>query len=131
LRQKIFAIFATFLLVLLAIHHAQAAGKSAVARVWQGRIFTAKADEYEKYLAEGVQKMISAKGNLGVQIMRRPAGDAVEFVVISYWDSRESIKKVAGEDIDKAMSLPRDSEFLLEPVTTVRHYDIVYGNPPK
>jgi heme-degrading monooxygenase HmoA len=104
--------------------HTQSA-KPAIARIWQGRVATAKADEYEKYLTDnGVPKMTSTAGNLGIQILRRPASDGVEFIVITYWESQDAIKKVVGEDIDRAYSLPRDPEFLLEPVKTVRHYQI-------
>lgn len=107
--------------------HSQSA-KPAIARIWQGRVAIAKADEYEKYLNEaGVPKMTSALGNLGMQILRRPTSDEVEFVVISYWESQEAIKKIVGDNIDRAISLPRDPEFLLEPVTTVRHYQIVFN----
>lgn len=102
--------------------------KPAVARIWQGRVAVAKADEYEKYLTEnGVPKMTSTAGNLGIQVLRRPTPEAVEFVVISYWESRDAIKKVVGEDIERAYALPRDSEFLLEPVKTVRHYQIKFS----
>jgi heme-degrading monooxygenase HmoA len=103
-------------------------GKPAVARIWQGRVSTANGDAYEKYVKEnGVPKMTSAAGNMGIQILRRPTSDAIEFVIISYWESRDAIKKVVGDDIEKAISLPRDSEFLLEPVTTVRHYQVAYS----
>jgi hypothetical protein len=44
--------------------------------------------------------------------------------VITYWESKDAIKKVVGQDIDRAYSLPRDPEFLLEPVKTVSHYQI-------
>jgi heme-degrading monooxygenase HmoA len=102
--------------------------KPAVARVWQGKVSIANGDAYEKYVKEnGVPKMTSSPGNLGIQILKRPTSEAVEFVIISYWESRDAIKKVVGDDIEKAYSLPRDSEFLLEPVTTVRHYQIAYS----
>jgi heme-degrading monooxygenase HmoA len=106
----------------------QNVSKDTIARVWEGRTSPARADEYEKYLMDaGVPRITSASGNLGVQILRRPTTQAVEFVVISYWESREAIKKLVGQDIEKAFSLPRDSEFLLEPMTTVRHYQIAYS----
>jgi heme-degrading monooxygenase HmoA len=107
------------------ISHSQKAAKPAIARIWQGKVSPAKADEYEKYLKDnGVPKMTSTAGNLGIQILRRPSSDAVEFIVITYWESEDAIKKVVGADVDKAYSLPRDSEFLMEPVKTVRHYQI-------
>jgi heme-degrading monooxygenase HmoA len=110
------------------ISHTQSA-KPAIARIWQGRVSAAKADEYEKYLTEnGVPKMTSAAGNRGIQVLRRPTSDAVEFVVISYWESKEVLKKVVGEDVERAYSLPRDPEFLLEPVKTVRLYNVALSN---
>ena len=104
------------------------AAANSIARIWEGRVSHAKADGYEKYLNEAaVPQITSAKGNLGMQILRRPTQDAVEFVVITYWQSRDDIKKVAGQDIERAWALPRDREFLLEPVTTVRHYQVTYS----
>jgi heme-degrading monooxygenase HmoA len=107
-------------------------GKVAIARMWEGRTSVAKADAYESYLeANGLPPLRSAAGNLGVQILRRNNPTAVEFIVISYWESRDAIKKMVGEDIERAYSLPRDPEFLLEPVTTVRHYLVTYTNTAK
>lgn len=109
------------------ILHTQTA-KPAIARIWHGKVSLAKADEYEKYLTEnGVPKMTSTPGNLGIQVLRRPTTETVEFVVISYWESRDAIKKVVGEDIERAYSLPRDSEFLIEPAKTVQHYQIKFS----
>jgi len=52
----------------------------------------ARADEYQRSLAEGVKKLPSIPGSLGYQVMRLdggPDGDAyVEFQVVSYWTSR-------------------------------------------
>jgi heme-degrading monooxygenase HmoA len=110
----------------------QSQGKVGIARMWEGRTSVAKADAYERYLQENaVPQMRSAAGNLGIQILRRNNPTAVEFIVISYWESRDAIKKIVGEDIERAYSLPRDPEFLLEPVTTVRHYLVTYTNTAK
>ena len=110
----------------------QSQGKVGIARMWEGRTSVAKADAYERYLEEnGIPGLKSAAGNLGVQILRRNNPTAVEFIVISYWESRDAIKKMVGEDIERAYSLPRDPEFLLEPVTTVRHYQVTYTSTAK
>jgi heme-degrading monooxygenase HmoA len=94
-----------------------------VARVWRGRVLTSRADEYAKYLYNnGPVKIRTIPGNLGVEMLRRADGQATEFIVISYWPNRESIKAFAGEDIEKAHSLPRDREFLINPDEFVRHY---------
>jgi heme-degrading monooxygenase HmoA len=102
-----------------------AAPKATVARVWQGKVPKAKADEYEKYLTEaGLQKLRAIKGNLGVQMFRRESAEATEFVVISYWPDRAAIKAYAGDDIEKVRHLPRDKEYLIDPDEHVRHYDV-------
>jgi heme-degrading monooxygenase HmoA len=100
--------------------------KTVVAREWRGRVAPARADEYYQYLLEGVKKIRSIPGSLGVEVMRRNEASAVEFIVISYWETREAIKAFAGEDIEKPHHLPRDREFLLELPTRVLHYDVTY-----
>lgn len=100
--------------------------KTVVAREWKGRVAPVRADEYHRYLLDGVAKLRSVPGNLGVQVMRRDEAGAVQFTVISYWESREAIKTYAGQDIEKPHHLPRDREYLLELPTRVLHYDVTH-----
>ena len=103
-----------------------------VARIWQGRVPSEKADEYLAYLMEaGIKKIQTTPGNLGVQVMRRVDGSATEFVTISYWPSRETIKAYAGDDIEKPHHLAKDPEYLLEMPERVLHYDVNYLVLPK
>jgi len=103
-----------------------ASPRTLVAREWRGRVAPARADEYYKYLREGVTKIRSIPGSLGVEVMRRDETGAVEYVVISYWESRKAIEAYAGPDIEKPHHLPRDREFLLELPTRVLHYNVTY-----
>jgi len=97
-----------------------------VARIWHGRTLTTKADEYEKYLENsGVKKILSTDGNHGVEVLRRTNGDQTDFVVISYWESIEAVKRFAGADYQKAVILPRDAEFLIDVEPEVVHYEVV------
>ncbi|HEX8283114.1 MAG TPA: antibiotic biosynthesis monooxygenase [Pyrinomonadaceae bacterium] len=100
--------------------------KTVVARQWRGRVAPARAEEYYRYLFDGVKKIRSIPGSLGVQVMRREEEGAVEFIVISYWESRKAIEAYAGKDIEKPRHLPRDREFLLELPTRVLHYEVTY-----
>jgi heme-degrading monooxygenase HmoA len=96
-----------------------------IARLWRGRVPTSRAEEYAKYLYEsGILKIRAIPANLGAQMFRRTEGDVTEFMVISYWPSRESIKAFAGEDIERVHPLPRDNEFLIDPDPFVRHYEV-------
>lgn len=100
--------------------------RTVVAREWKGRVAPARADEYYRYLLGGVTKIRSIPGSLGVEVMRRDEAGAVEYTVISYWESREAIKAYAGQDIEKPHHLPKDRELLLELPTRVLHYDVTY-----
>lgn len=100
--------------------------QTVVAREWKGRVAPVRADAYYAYLLEGVKKMSAIAGYRGVEVMRRDEQSAVEFTVISYWETREAIKAYAGEDIEKPRHLPIDKEMLLELPTRVLHYDVTY-----
>jgi heme-degrading monooxygenase HmoA len=101
------------------------AGELGVARVWHGRTPAAKADEYARYMYErDFPKMRALAGNLGIQMLRRDEGAETDFIVISYWTSREAIQAWAGADIDQARYDDTERAFLIELEPTVRHYDI-------
>ncbi len=97
-----------------------------VARVWRGRVAASRADEYDAYIRDaGLSKLLQIPRNRGVQMFRRALDDGTtEFVVISYWDSRDDIRAYAGADIDRVRDMPRDHEFLIDREPNVRHYDI-------
>ena len=98
----------------------------AVARIWQGRTRESSADKYAQYLyEEGVKKIRATKGNLGVQVFRRVRDGVAEFMTISYWSSRDEIRRYAGDDIEKTHHLPKDHEYLLELPPHVQHFDIL------
>src|SRR5262245_35216001 len=108
-----FAILFTF-----CIQHqfAQTQTATAIARIWHGQTSAAKAEEYTLYLQEaGIKKIQAIPGNLGVQMFRKIHKDTADFVVISYWESVDAIKKFAGEEYENVHQLPRDSEFLIHP----------------
>jgi heme-degrading monooxygenase HmoA len=96
-----------------------------IARIWHGRTLTAKADEYEKYLnASGVARILKTQGNHGVEVLRKSDGPRTDFVVISYWESIEAVRRFAGADYTKAVVLERDKEFLIEVEPNVLHYEV-------
>jgi len=100
--------------------------KRLIARLWHGRTLTAKADEYEKYLdATGVKKILATDGNHGVEVLRHTDGAKTDFIVISYWESLDAVKRFAGADYQKAVIMPRDAEFLIEVEPGVAHYEVV------
>lgn len=100
--------------------------KPMIARVWHGRTLTARADAYQKYLdSTGVARMLKTDGNHGVEVLRRTDGPRTDFIVISYWESIEAVKRFAGAEYDKAVILDRDREFLVDVEPNVVHYEVV------
>lgn len=97
-----------------------------IARIWHGVTPAAKADAYYDYLEEsGVKEYRETKGNLGVFVLRKVAHDRADFVLVTLWDSTDSIRRFAGEDLEKARYFPKDREFLLEFEPKVAHYDVL------
>ena len=97
-------------------------GSEVITRVWHGRTKAEHADEYLRYVIEtGVDDYKQTPGNLGVEIWRRIDGDECHFWTVTKWDSLESIRKFAGEDVEKAKYYGKDKEYLLEFEPNVIH----------
>jgi heme-degrading monooxygenase HmoA len=100
-----------------------------IARSWRGATRARDADAYLKYLHRtGLAEYRKTPGNRGVLGLRRIVKDKAEFLLISLWDSRESIQKFAGEDIEKAVFYPEDERFLVERDEHVSHYEVVFDD---
>ena len=97
-----------------------------IARTWRGRVPAEKADAYYQYLLEtGVGEYKATEGNRGVHVLRRVEGDEAHFVLLTFWESWEAIKKFAGDDPERAKYYPEDAEYLLELEPTVTHYEVL------
>jgi hypothetical protein len=97
-----------------------------IARTWQGRVPAAKADAYFEYLQRtGLADYRSTPGNLGLIVKRRIEARVAHFVLTTFWDSIESIKRFAGEDYIRARYYPEDDEYLLEREPLVVHADVL------
>jgi len=97
-----------------------------IARMWRGAVRPDDADAYAEYIANtGMAAYRSTPGNQGAWMLRRDDGDRSEIVTFSLWDSQDSIRAFAGDDIDQAVFYPEDDRFLVERDRTVRHYEVV------
>lgn len=96
-----------------------------IARIWHGRTKAERADTYLDFLFKsGISDYNATKGNLGAWALRRIEDDVAHFITLTFWDSRESIKAFAGEDIETARYYPEDKDFLLEFEPRVTHYEV-------
>ena len=70
-----------------------------IARMWHGRVATAKADRYRDFLiARAIPDYRSVAGNLAVHVLERPDGEVTHFVTLSFCQSptRRSSTAISG-----------------------------------
>ncbi|MGH3022690.1 MAG: antibiotic biosynthesis monooxygenase family protein [Gaiellaceae bacterium] len=95
-----------------------------IARIWRGWTTREDAEAYVRYMAEvGAPDSLGTPGNRGFSVLHRPDGDREEFLTISLWDSLESIRAFAGDEIEQAVFYPEDDRYLVERELTVSHYE--------
>ena len=97
-----------------------------IARTWRGWVKIEQAASYVGYVAgTGLAGYLSTPGNLGAQMWTADLGDGrTEVITVSWWSSRADIEGFAGPDIDVAVFYPEDDDYLVDPETTVRHYEV-------
>ncbi|MDQ3744971.1 MAG: hypothetical protein M3444_11360 [Acidobacteriota bacterium] len=49
----------------------------------------------------------------------------MHFLLLTFWDSIEAIKRFAGEDAERARYYPADEEYLLEKEARATHYEVL------
>lgn len=97
-----------------------------LARTWHGVVPKSKSEAYLAYMNEtGIQDYRTAKGNLGVTILRRDDGELTHYLLLTFWDSEESIAAFAGQELTKARYYPEDKEYLIELEPFVKHYEVL------
>ena len=99
-----------------------------IARIWHGIVPAKKADDYYLYLQKtGLKDYQAIAGNLVVFVLRRIEDDKAHFTLITHWESMDAIRKFAGDEPEKAVYYPEDSDYLLEFEEFVAHHDILFA----
>ncbi len=96
-----------------------------IARIWKGEVPLDRSDEYlQRMRTVAIPDYRSTDGNQGAFALRRLHEDRAEFLMLTFWDSLESIKAFNGDDISVAKYYDFDAEVLLEMVPNADHYEI-------
>ena len=97
-----------------------------IARLWRGWTRREDADAYVRYMEEvAAPDSLGTPGNRGFSVLHRPDGEREEFLTVSLWDSLESIRAFAGDEIEKAVFYPEDDRYLVDRELTVFHFHFV------
>jgi heme-degrading monooxygenase HmoA len=98
---------------------------STIARIWKGEVPLDKSEEYlEQMRTVAIPDYRSTEGNQGAFALRRELDDRAEFLMLTFWESREAIMAFAGDDIDVAKYYDFDADVLLEMTPHVEHFDM-------
>ena len=96
-------------------------------RLWHGEVDIDKADDYEKLMIEkAVPYYSSVDGLLSLSFQRRNKDTKAHFLLVTIWDSLDSIKQFAGAEPELAKYYPEDDHFLLEKEKHASIYDVFF-----
>ena len=97
-----------------------------IIREWRGRAHADRAEAYPQHFRATVVPALRAiPGFLGAQLTRRRIDDAVEFLVLTRWQSMDAIRGFAGADPGNAVVGPEAVAALIAFDTTARHYEVL------
>ena len=96
-----------------------------IARIWRGEVPLDRSDDYLTLMRTvAIPDYASTEGNRGAFALRRHHDDRAEFLMVTFWESRESIEAFAGSDIGVAKYYDFDPEFLVEMVPHADHFEL-------
>jgi len=102
-----------------------------IARTWHGRVPAEKGDEYYAYIERtGLAEYRSTPGNRGIVVLRRTESGITHFVLTSFWESLEAIRRFAGDDYARAHYYPEDDKYLIEREPFVTHAEVLLADVP-
>lgn len=99
-----------------------------ITRIWHGWTNLENANKYEALLKSEILPGIHrVKGFKGATVLRRPAGQEVEFVTLTYFETIDDVRAFAGEDYEAAVVLPHAQALLAHYDSRSAHYETVFS----
>ncbi len=96
-----------------------------IARHWRGWTAVQDADAYESVLKDKVLPSLRhIEGYRGGYIFRNDGPQEVEFVVVNFFDSLESVKQFAGPDYSVPVFEPEARRLLRRIERVAMHYEV-------
>jgi hypothetical protein len=95
--------------------------RPSIARTWSGRTPVSLSSAFEEHIRRtGIADALQA-GAQGAMLLKEAKESHVHFLLITFWNDFESIRRFAGDQIEKAVSYPEDEQFQLLPDPYVSH----------
>jgi hypothetical protein len=100
--------------------------KGLILRMWRARSTVDKSGEYVQHATKKVFPALRAiEGHRGAYLLRRAIDGAIEFVVLTLWESMEAVRRFAGEEPEKAVVEPEARAVLIGFDNSVTHFEII------
>ena len=99
-----------------------------IVRSWSARLAPAKLTDYLAHLDRSVKPALAAlPGFLGATVLERrlDGGSSSEVVVQTRWDSLDSVRAFAGDDIGSAVVEPAAAALFTDYDRRVLHYEVI------
>ena len=95
-----------------------------IARLWHGHTKPEDAGTYHDMLLTsilpGIHRIAGYKGSY---VLRKDAADEVEFITITFWESRDAIREFAGTDYERSVIAPEAAKLLTRHDERSTHYE--------
>jgi hypothetical protein len=98
-----------------------------ICRIWHGWTTPANADAYEQLLRTEIFDGIALRGIRGyhgIELLRRPGADVVEFVTLMWFESVDAVRAFAGPDYELAVVPPAARALLERFDARSEHYEV-------
>jgi heme-degrading monooxygenase HmoA len=96
-----------------------------IARMWHGWTQPSQADAYEKLLRDEMfPSMSRIPGFEGAYLLRRTAGEEVEFVTVTMFTTLDAVRRFAGDDYETAVLHPQAHALLSRYDPKSVHYEM-------
>jgi heme-degrading monooxygenase HmoA len=97
-----------------------------VIRVWRAQSQPQNVEKYARHLRESVLPQLGRMaGHRGAYLLRRDQPAHVELLVLTLWDSMESVRQFAGSSPDTAVVEPAAQAVLESFDAIVQHFQVV------
>lgn len=99
-----------------------------IERHWKGIAKVQEAGNYIQHLqSKTFPHVAGLAGFIRASILKRPVDNGVEFLIITVWDSLESIKAFAGAQVEVANVPLEARNMMVEFEPYAKHYEVVEG----
>ena len=96
-----------------------------IVRIWRGQATNANADAYFRQVTGAVfPSLTGLAGHRGAWLLRRQADGQTEFLALTFWESLDSIRVFAGDDIATAIVEPEARAVLSDFDNFASHYEV-------